>query len=126
MKPRNLLAILATMFAVLTLGSTAHAATSLPTYYWGDPNNDLLWPTCGSTCYSVSPEPAGGTWYVSESSARTVNGNTVCAATLDTSVTCSSTLAVKSLCGCQARRPHSRGTVNGPRPRGRAQFIFQY
>lgn len=59
--------------------------------------------------------------FLTESTARTVNGNTVCAAATDTSVVCSSDLAVKPLSGDTIRSAFSRGAWDAPRPQGRAR-----
>lgn len=98
---------------------SAHAGE---VYYHGSPTNNVLWPPCLSANCEVAAMDLGQ--FLVESSARTVNGNTVCAATFDTSVVCSGDLALKPLNGASIRRAFSRGTVDNPRPQGRARGAF--
>lgn len=98
--------------------STASAAEY---YYFGNPTLNLFWPYCGSTCVV---EVDDGYRNVAESSARTVNTRTVCAATIDTQVVCSDDVALKALCGCQSRLAYSRSTYFNPVPQGRARVLF--
>lgn len=108
-----------TAASLVFMGGSAQAAEF---YYFGGASFNETWPFCGNTtCYAPS-DPSYR--YVQESSARTINGNTVCAATFDTAVVCSNSLAVKSLCGCQLRDSYSRSTVGGAQPRGRAQTLY--
>ena len=107
-----LVVVLVGLFAVPT---TAQAGER---YYFGSPTNNLYWPYCGNPCYIEAMDLGE---FLNESSARTVNTRTVCAATLDTAVVCSSDVAYKALCGCQIRRAYSRSTYWNPVPQGRAR-----
>lgn len=98
------------------------SASASEYYYFGSASNNEAWPQCSlSVCYSAT---APFTAPLYESTARTVNGQTVCAATTDTAVVCSSDLAVKSLCGCTYRTATSRGTTTGGTPVGRARMAW--
>lgn len=118
----------AVLKAVGVAGVLAASSWALPSaaqaaeyYYFGDPTANLIWPPCGSPCYV---EQDAAYRYLTESSARSVNTRTVCAATYDTAVVCSSDLAVKPLNGQTSRLAYSRATVNGPLPQGRARVTY--
>lgn len=113
-----LLAVGATAIVVVCLSATPSTAQANEYYYFGSPAVNLHWPTCGNPCYV---EREGSLRRLTESSARTVNGRTVCAATYGTSVVCSDDLAVKHLCSCAFNEAYSRGTYYNPVPQGRAQ-----
>lgn len=53
-----------------------------------------------------------------------VNTRTVCAASTDTSVVCSSDLAYHAFCGCMPRVAYSRSTYDNPVPQGRARAVW--
>ncbi len=116
-------------FRVAGLASVlAASAAALPSgaqaaelYYFGSPTANLIWPYCGNTCYV---QQDFGYRYLTESSARSVNTRTVCAATTDTSVVCSSDLALKSLSGDTLRLAYSRSTYYGFQPQGRARVQY--
>jgi hypothetical protein len=117
--------VLAALICSWTLPSVAQASEF---YYHGTATTNADWPYCGSgSCFGVVSQYA---FHISESSARTINGNTVCAFSYDnpslapTAVVCSSSLAVKPLCGCTSRFGASRSTVGGAVPRGRAQVVY--
>ena len=115
--------IVAIFVAVLALPSAAQADTR---YYYGSPSNPRLWPVF---CCNVA---ATGSLlnFLNESSARTIFGNTVCAASfdenrqVDSAYVCSDDLAYKALCGCKLRGAVSRDTTSRPQPFGRARFGF--
>lgn len=116
MKAFRMALIVAVVMGVCAIPSSAQAAED---YYFGSPTNNLFWPYCSN---SSCPAPIMGLGqFLTESSARTVNTRTVCAATPDTQVVCSSDVAYKALCGCYIRRAYSRSTYNNPVPQGRAR-----
>lgn len=118
MKAFSTALIVAVLVAVWAMPSSAQAGER---YYFGSPTNNLYWPFCGDPCYVESMDLGE---FLTESSARTVNTRTVCAATFDTAVVCSSDLAYKALCGCYIRRAYSRGTYWNPVPQGRARGVW--
>ncbi len=99
------------------------AAQATEDYYFGSPTNNLYWPFCGDPCY-IEAQDCCLNQFLTESSARTVNTRTVCAATFDTSVVCSNDLAYHAYCGCTLRRAYSRGTYYGYQPQGRARAVW--
>lgn len=112
--------VLAAVGGLCALAPAAQAETV--DYYYGSPTNNVYWPYCGSPCYTV--ERGGWAQFLTESSARTVNTRTVCAATTDTSVVCSSDLAYHGYCGCTPRVAYSRSTYWNPVPQGRARAVW--
>lgn len=122
---RAVLAALCVLFASAAVPSLAQANEQ---YYFGNATTNYDWPFCGSS--SCNGEVNQYDHLLTESDARTINGNTVCSFSYDnpslqpTAVVCSGSLAVKSLCGCVARFAASRSTVNGAVPRGRAESVY--
>jgi hypothetical protein len=118
------------LFAVIAvIAGLPSVANATDRYYWGSPGNDQSWPSCSSTT-GCNTAKDGSYFNLSETSARTVNGNSVCTFSADypglgtTAVVCSASLAVKPLCGCQPRYGISRGTFDNPVPLGRAQVVY--
>lgn len=114
--------------ALATVATTPATASAADYYYFGNASTNYDWPYCGASgCVGMAANYA---FNISESSARTINGNTVCTFSYDnptltpTAVVCSASLAVKPLCGCVSRFGASRSTVGNPVPRGRAQVKY--
>lgn len=113
------------VIALVLPGATTASASSF--YYFGNATTNLTWPACPSSgCGIEVDDPLRA---ITQSSARTVNGNTVCTYSFEadssfTAVVCSGDLATKPFCGCINRHGASRGTFDGPRPYGRAQVLY--
>lgn len=113
--------VVAAFVGVYALPSSALATED---YYFGSPTSNVYWPYCGSSSCPVASQPCCLGFFLNESSARTVNTRTVCAATFDTAVVCSNDVAYKALCACEIRRAYSRSTVGGYQPQGRARAVW--
>jgi len=114
--------------AVASVGLAASPASAASQYYFGNASTNLSWPYCSSS--SGCPGPVAAERHtLTATSARTVNGRTVCTTALNYpggeqsgAVVCSASLAVKdNFCGCVSRWGWSRSTYDNPVPQGRAQ-----
>lgn len=114
--------VLAVMLAAVLGLAVPSAAFATNDYYFGNESTNYYWPYCATS--NCQFEYEGLAFYLFESSARTLNGQTVCAATFDTAVVCSSTLAYKALCGCSVRNGYSRAAYNSFVPYGHARVRY--